>query len=215
MMILPHRNQTPDPCDHADSLESNAEYKEKFDSLKQKIHDNKEHGYIYNHNGAGIDETPIVGEVGEAGISFDVQTPIDGFMHSHYDDLLSVFSPDDIYAMANLYKTNRMTNVSTFTAGVVTSKGTQYILMIDDITKYFDFATNLVNNNTLDLFSEMYENFYKITPNNSNNANEKAFLQFLDQSNSGLKLFKGNGSFNDWKPKKLDNNGNVVNAPCD
>lgn len=203
------------PCDNADSLENNNEYKEKFDSLKNKTSDTKEHGYIYKSNGSGgIDETPIVGEDGAAGIGFTVPDKIDGFIHSHYTGLLSVFSPDDLFAMATLYITDKMVNPSTFTAGVVTANGTQYIIMIDDLTKFQQFASNMVNNSTLDAYSFTFEMIYGITPSNNNEANEKAFLQYIQQTNSGLKLFKGDANFTDWQPKKVDGNGNVVNNPC-
>lgn len=209
--------QSPDstPCDNADSLENNTEYKQKFNQLRGKTSDTKEHGYIYkSNNSGGIDETLITGEDGAAGIDFTVPDKIDGFMHSHYTGLLSVFSPDDLFSIALLYTTDKMVDTKTFTAGVVTANGTQYIIMIDNLTKFHQFASNMVNNSTLDLYSHLYSSVYGINSSNSNEVSEKAFLQYIQQTNSGLKLFKGDSNFSDWQPKKVDENGNIVNNPC-
>ena len=116
--------------------------------------------------------------------------------------------------MAVLYVNDKMVNPNTFTAGVVTAKGTQYIIMIDDLSKFQQFANNMVNNSSLDMFSFAFERIYGIKPSNGNDVNEKAFLQYIQQSNSGLKLFKGDANFNNWQPKKVDGSGNIVNNPC-
>jgi hypothetical protein len=205
----------PKPCDNANSLANNNEYKQKFAELKNKTSEKKEHGFIYKTNGSGtIDATPIIGEDGEAGIDFQVPDKIDGIMHSHYTGLLSVYSPDDLYAMAVLYVNDKMVNPKTFTVGVVTASGTQYIIMIDDLTKFHQFAHNIVNNTSLELFTYVFETIYRIKPGNDTSTNERAFLQYIQQNNSGLKLFKGDANFNNWQPKKVDESGNVVNNPC-
>lgn len=202
------------PCDNADSLKNNNEYKEKFAALKNKTNEIKEHGYTFKLNTNGlIDETEITGVDSAAGIDFVVNNKIDGFIHSHYTGLLSIFSPDDLYAIAELYLNNKMVDPSKFSAGVVTANNTQYLIMIEDLSKFQQFASKLTGTG-LNAYSIMFENLYKISPGNDINANEKAFLQYIQQSNSGLKLFKGNDSFNEWQPKKVDTNNNVVNNPC-
>ena len=186
-----------------------------FAQLKSQVSDTKEHGYTYKMNSStGIDETAITGLDGDKYIDVAVNEKIDGFMHSHYTNSLSVFSAGDIFAMATIYVEDLMVNPKTFTVGVVTANGTQYILMIDDLAKFHTFSTSLLANQTADTYEYTYSKIYGITESRSNNANEKAFMQYIEQNNSGLKLFKGNGSFDEWKPKKVDEYGFIVNDPC-
>jgi hypothetical protein len=210
------QNPDPNPCDNADSLESNTEFKEKFEDLKTKTSLTKEYGYLYKSDGyEGIDETPIEGDDGAAGINFDIpDDKIDGFIHSHYTGLLSIFSPDDLYAMAYLYLSDKMVDPNTFTAGVVTADGTQYIIMIDDLTQFQEFASNMVNNSSLSAYASVYMYIYGINSGNSNDVNEQKFLQYIQSTNTGLKLFKGDTNFDNWIPKKVDDSGNIINNPC-
>ena len=46
-------------------------------------------------------------------------------------------------------------------------------------------------------------------------ANEKAFLKFLKESNTGLKLYKGDSNnFNNWNGQTLNSNGEIVKEEC-
>ncbi|MBK7883165.1 MAG: hypothetical protein IPJ81_04690 [Chitinophagaceae bacterium] len=211
----PGNSDDDNPCEQADKLEKNTGLKDKFTALKNKTNQNKEYGYMYKINSdITVNAIEIEGEANAAGIDVTITEKFDGFIHSHYTGLLSVFSRDDIYAMAKMYIGDKMIDPSTFTAGVVTASGTQYILKIDDIVKFKAYAENMVNNNAIEDLSDLYDKFYKITPKNSKEQNEKAFLQYLQQTKSGLRLFKGNDNFNDWQPKKVDANNNVVDNPC-
>ncbi|MEJ7823031.1 MAG: hypothetical protein WKF85_11960 [Chitinophagaceae bacterium] len=203
------------PCIQVDSLATNSLYKAMLDDLKSKTSDIHESGYVYKRNADGsFVPTFIVGKDNAAGIDFEFKEKVDGFIHNHYTGLLSVFSPDDIYAMAVAYTSDKMVNPLTFSIGVVTANGTQYLLMIDDFTKFQQYANNIVTNSTLILYSFIFGSVYGISPTNSNDDNEKLFLQYLQTTNSGLKFFKGNNDFTQWQPKKADDNGNVVNNPC-
>ncbi|RAV27384.1 hypothetical protein, partial [Sinomicrobium soli] len=154
-----------DPCDHAAQLGSNENFKSILRTLKTTA-DNAdfkhEVGYVYSHNGDQMEKTLITGEEGAAGIEFSLNGQIDGFAHTHYVGLLSVFSPDDIYSMAQLYMNGNMNDAATFSMVVVTQSGTQYMLMIEDETKFSTYADNLVGNSTLHMFSDLFNNLYKI-----------------------------------------------------
>lgn len=208
-------DSTINPCAHADSLAKNSEFKAKLDSLKGKSNGNKEYGYYYKENFANtISEVPIEGPPDSAGINFSVNLPIDGFMHNHYSGLLSVFSVDDLASMAKLYVAGNMINPGTFTISVVTASNTQYLLKIDNEVAFAQFAASLIADADTDNFEHLYQTIYGIKKNNTAEKNEKNFLQFLEQVNSGLRLFKGNSSFNSWTPLKVDDNGNIVVNPC-
>ncbi|ALR29302.1 hypothetical protein ATE47_01580 [Chryseobacterium sp. IHB B 17019] len=205
-----------DPCDRADALENHENFKIMLNVLKNPIilNDNREHGFIYKFGSNGaFSQYPISGQPDLAGIDFTLPNgTVDGIAHTHYDDLLSVFSPDDLMAMTKAYAEGKMSDVNTFTMTLVTADGTQYMLMVDDVTKFSAFATSL-NNSNLDNFSLIYGGIYHISPDNTNDQNEKSFLNYIKATNSGLKLFKGNSDFSSWTPKKVEDD-NVVNDPC-
>ena len=213
----PPSNDDDDPCDKVNAIKNHEDFKIMLNVLKNPtiLNDNREHGFVYKFGSNGaFTQYPISGQPDVAGINFDLPNgTVDGIAHTHYDDLLSVFSADDLYAMTKTYTEGKMSDVNNFSMTLVTADGTQYMLMVDDVTKFSAFAANL-NASNLDIFSTLYNDLYHINPDNTNDQNEKAFLQYLDAVNSGLKLFKGNSDFTDWKPKKVDNNNNVVDNPC-
>jgi hypothetical protein len=201
-----------DPCDDAKSLGENQDFKDIIATLKGLTNEKNERGYTYKINSDGIfTKTELAGENGAEGIDFNVNGSIDGYAHTHYAGLLSIFSVSDIYAMTLLYKSGKMP--INFTATVVTASGTTYMLKVQDIYKFYDFASN-IRGTIKDVYENIYADIYKISPNNSVEANEKAFLQYLEITNSGLKLFKANPNTGAWEPKKVDDEGKIVNNPC-
>ena len=206
----------PNPCKTAKKLAKNTEFKEAFDALKSVVDAKAEGGYSFKVNGETvIDETYFQGKAGFGGI--DIPLPdekIDGIIHSHFEGLLSVFSPDDLFTISRLYKEGKMVNPSTFTIGVVTNQGTQYLLMIEDLNKFGEYSSTLLGNNKgYDQYSSIYKGF-GIRETNSSEVNEKAFLHYLELTNSGLKLLKGDATFSNWSRRSVDENDVVVDNPC-
>jgi len=154
--------------------------------------------------------------------SADIPIPtgtIGGLAHSHWGTgSLSIFSPGDLYGMYQLLVNNKMANPSTFFSVVTTGHGTTYMLMIDDVNKFSQFAQNSFGNasdaqGADDLLSAVFS-IYGITPNSSISKNEMEFLNFIGAANTGLTLFKGNTSnFNSWNRLGI-NGANVVTNPC-
>ncbi|WP_447641917.1 MULTISPECIES: hypothetical protein [Chitinophagaceae] len=129
------------PCDQAKDLAKNASFKSKMNSLKGKIGESKEYAYSYTFNDIGkMSATEQIGQNGADEVEYELSEPIDGVIHSHYTGLLSVFSAEDLYGMAGLYVSSYMKDPSTFTFGVVTASGTQYLLKIDDMGKFDQYA---------------------------------------------------------------------------
>lgn len=200
------------PCDDAKLLSKSDAFKAMVSTLEGLTSDKKERGFTYKINPDGsFTKTELTGKDGEAGIDFNVNSPIDGYSHTHYTGLLSIFSVSDIYAITQIFKTHNMP--INFTATVVTASGTKYMLKVDDIYKFYDFSNNIAGT-AQKTYETLYEKLYKITPNNSVEANEKAFLQYLEMTKSGLKLFKNNPDTGTWEPKKVNDQGNIVNNPC-
>jgi hypothetical protein len=151
------------PCDKITTIGKNSKTKALFKKLKEKTNLNTEHGYILNQTGNTntINETAIEGPAGKAGISYNVNAAIDGVIHSHYQGLLPVFSAADMFAFAQLYKNGYIKDSETFVMGVVTASGTQYMMLIDDPSKFAVFADNLYSGNTFDQSAiDTYELIY-------------------------------------------------------
>jgi hypothetical protein len=160
---------TKNPCDESKKLAQDTKFKQLFVNLQNKVSDNKEHGYLITKdaNGKITSEIPIAGLANTAEIEFDVANKIDGYIHSHYTNLLPVFSYSDLVAMALIYKSNRMNNPQTFTAGVVTASGTQYLLFIDDEIKFKTFADEITREGVHDGFEYLYKKVFKINEKNT------------------------------------------------
>lgn len=209
----------PNPCDQADSLEKDQAIINLLSGLKTKALNPltiNETSHIYLNNSNGIlDYATVEGEPGEAGIDLQVHQPVDGCMHNHFNGLLSIFSPDDLWSMFKLSRDNNMVNPSTFNIFVTTASETQYLLKIEDSVKFKNFASKSLSQDFW-YFKFTYQDTWEIDIDNDRETNEKAFLRFLKQSNggSGLKLFKGNADFSEWTPLGLDRDNNVVPEPC-
>jgi hypothetical protein len=205
-----------DPCVIAKALEQNQALRGKMSELDSKTNLNYETGHTFKNNADGTSTyTPVNGVAGEASINININSPIDGFIHTHYAGLLSIFSPDDIRSIAQVLNGGNMVNPSSFMAGVVTASGTSYALVIDDVDQFRAFANNFLNDDVnFNLFASVYGSVYKITETNSVAQNEKSFLQMLNTLHSGLKLLKADGTWGDWDVLELDANNNVSAAEC-
>nr|WP_314494123.1 hypothetical protein [uncultured Chryseobacterium sp.] len=177
-----------------------------------------EHGYLLEESNGVISETHIEGIPGTGEINFNVNAAIDGYIHSHYQGLLSVFSPSDLFALAQIYKKGMIKNTNTFAIGVVTASGTQYMMVIDDLTKFDNFINTLFTGNEIDPnIANLYETSYNILQINNTNSvanNESNFLTFLEQNNLGLKMLKGDSTFNSWSLLTKNSEGTVVPQNC-
>ena len=212
-------NQVPKtPCEKITKIGKNSKTKDLFGLLKPKTNSTKESGYILTESGGSIYETYIEGNTGEHSINFSVNTPIDGFIHSHYIGLLSVFSVSDMFALAQLYKNGKIKDMDSFVIGVVTASNTQYMMVIDDPAKFGAFADNLFTGNqidqkTQDLYEIIYEG-YGIKTSNTASNNEGSFLSYLQSNKTGLKLLKGDSTFGNWQILNKDSNGTVIPQNC-
>ncbi len=206
------------PCEKISKIGKNSKTKDLFGILKPKVNSTKEFGYILTEDGGAISDTPIEGDSGEYRIKFPVNAPIDGLIHSHFAGGYSVFSVSDMFALAQLYKNGKIKDMDSFVIGVVTASNTQYMMIIDDPTKFGTFANNLFSGNTIDettqdLYEIIFMNF-GIKTNNTAAKNESLFLSYLQTNKTGLKLLKGDATFSNWQLLNKDSNGNVIPQNC-
>ena len=207
----------PGPCGKADSLINKQAFKDKITELKGKLNLNYETGYYFN--GAGNNSsnyTAINGQLNGGSILFNVTTPIDGFLHTHYNGLFTTFSVADLQAIYNLYTNNLINNINSFSATVTTSYGT-YTLLVDNINLFSTFGqNNLTSINNIQELEGGYDgafNTFQFLGNSAGEARELAFLKIIESS--GLKFFKANGNLSDFQGKKLSSGGlNQENDNC-
>lgn len=156
----------------------------------------------------------VQGAANTPGFDLPVNAPIGGLMHSHYSGLLSIFSPDDLYSMVALYKANKMSDPETFYMGLVTTSGTPYLLYIDNMANFQTFADFITSTDSYDDYAWAYQNLFNIRPSNTGEVNEANFLNYIRGASIGVRLHKGNATFDQWSPVKSDGNGNTVPNPC-
>lgn len=216
-------------CDRIKRIGQNFKTKSLFKSLDSRKNDfvpgtslYSEKGYILTEGTNGdIMETFIEGEAGKSEMRFNISQPIDGFMHSHYLGLLSVFSVSDLGSLAWMYKNGKIKNTETFVFGLVTASGTRYILTIEDPVKFNTFASSFLNSNNE--FTDESKNFnemlfyelYDIKISNNGSANENSFISYLEKASSGLKMMKSeDANFESWSVLKRNHNGKVIYVNC-
>jgi hypothetical protein len=194
--------------------------------LKDSTNSNREFGYLMFKDNAGVFGNSPLGLIAgpENHLSlgdFYNNIKLDCIAHSHFNTNtdstrgLSVFSPDDLWTMCDAFNIGNVDNPATFSMALVTKNGTQYLLKIENLTKFRAWASKLTQGN-FEIFKDLYGGpALGIKPTNTNEVNEKRFLQYLKSNQgSGLKLFSGNATFTEWTPKGLDANNNVITVPC-
>ena len=205
------------PCEQMGNLEEDSGFKERMEDLAQKTDLDYEIGFLLTIEGDQYNYKEINGQSGEASIDLpnNIGT-INGYMHTHYTGLYSTFSGSDIRAIYQLYRNNNISNLESFTASVVTNHSTTYSLKIASELDFLNFASvNLRDQSDFEAFEIDYNDAFDLysTWYGEKDAREMALLKIIE--GSGLVLFKGNNTFDDWQSIKLDSSSmNVVNDEC-
>jgi hypothetical protein len=210
-----------DPCEQGVLLSNNTNFINKMTTLNDSISKPHESAYKFNADGSSVF---INGGVGGIGFSFTSTyfANSTGFIHNHENNPtnLSIFSADDFrtfFIAVSATSTNYQAN---YTFGLVTAKGTTYILAINDLVKFKAFTSALFspgNPNQLNTFNTLYAVYI----NNSNTPaqNELGFTNLMTLlanggSDPGLTLLKGNTtSFSGWV-KVVNTNGTIQYVNC-
>jgi hypothetical protein len=161
----------------------------------------------------------FVGNANNPSVNYNGNTTMQGFIHSHYAGLLSIFSPTDL---ADIYSKMKYPEISdAFFAGVVTASGTAYIMQIEDRAAFIAFGDQFLSTeDKIKKFDrDIYQKKYGINMNNSKEANEEGFLKMMQKMNVGINIAayyfnptaSGNQNlFNNWTPKKYNPTTNNV-----
>ncbi|MCC7378374.1 MAG: hypothetical protein IT255_03345 [Chitinophagaceae bacterium] len=207
------------PCNQILLLQNNQGFKDMLQILKNHAdnpNDTTEHGFVYNYlpNNLSVDAYDGIPGEKHIDLKFEGMTG-DGTAHNHFINSLSIFSPQDLWGIATIFNEKLMADSSTFTMALVTASNTQYLMMIENITKFRHWAQRITIGN-LEVYKRLYTFIYKISETNTIADNELRFLKFLkdDSGGTGLKLFRGNANFAQWTPLMLDGNNNVITGTC-
>lgn len=217
----------PQPCEKIQAVGKDSVTKNSMKNLKTKTNDNKEHAYFLWQDNSGNIQNDIygTGPVVEAGVrvQFNAGDKFAAFIHSHYQasQMLSTFSFDDFITLCTMIQHNAIKGVNTFIAGVVTPygspQGNQYYMVIDDPSKFANFASQFFINGVYDKSTgEFFNNIYDQRVNYKNTAteNEKNLVNFLQLFDTGLQLMKGDNEMNNWSLLTKNNNGTIVPINC-
>lgn len=144
---------------------------------------------------------------------------LDGLLHSHYFGYNSIFSPEDVIFMAQIYVWNRARNPSNLFYGLTSSYGMPYLMKVGDETTFRDFAVKIVGENGTDVKKMNFfrNKFYDNINSDNQDKNEKEFLKLLKNEYSvqnGLILYRGNNECNQWTRIKIDGFNDVIPYPC-
>lgn len=200
-----------DPCEQAEVLEGDSQFISKMNMLQNYANtENHEVAYgMFGYANGGYNYIYQEGENGMHHMSINSLVPIDGFIHSHFDGGELTFSMDDIRSIQALYDQGAISDLSTFTIGVVTYVGSSHLLKIKDENKFSSFMTNYLRSQSgfttistyYNSMAEGYELAYGETPE----AAELAMAKTLQEHDAGIQLFKGDASFDDWQPFENQN----------
>lgn len=221
----------PDPCKKMKDLKSDAVFKQKMVLLKNAAENYTVETLftMYNDPTPGVapdqtdayDYTTFTGTSYAPNAVYSGDTTMQGLIHSHFEGLLSIFSPSDIKDLYGLMLNADITD--DFFIGVVSDEGTSYILQIEDRIKFLAFGNLYLSTETkfYNFERDTWQRKYNITPYNSNANNEKSFLMMMTNLNAGITLASSNfvknqpHDFSEWKKIVYDNNsGNVIPVTC-
>ena len=208
------------PCQLGKNLGNDLTFKSKMQELKTSAdNDNFEKGFLISPMGQ---YTPLQGNANNPEIP--IQSYLNsgqqysGLTHSHYGDELSVFSPADLIALYQVWQNGNMSvPAQNFVMGMVSGKGTTYLIMIEDTNKFFNFFVNFMNEpDPLTILDNIFAGApYNINQNANNSNNEQALARLLKQLNVGVKLMKGYPeNFNHWRTVDVSINSTVTINPC-
>ena len=206
-----------DPCDKVKQLKKDANYNQKLDSLTSTSSQTHETAFTFGSAGYQIS----TGATDSPYVALNYTGTLDGYVHTHYGNGYSSFSLDDILAIAQLQADNKINNINTFTAGVISDKGTGYLLGVDNSTQWNTFATDhLLNPTNFASLSNSYNATYNLMKNTlgKSEIESREFALLTVLADSGTILFRGgknsSGKWTSWQGVKKGSGINIENTNC-
>ena len=199
------------PCDQINNLKNKTFFNNIMNNLRANATGNFEGAYAFKSDGTS---QYAQGANGQHFVSMGITNPIDGYIHNHFAGGDPMFSSGDIELLKVLFDNNKIIDLNTFTMGVTTAQGTEYLLKINDVSQFSAFMNMVGNSTQFNNWSNSYyskaSQYQTINQLSQIAAFEKAFLEEI--SGKGIQLFKKDNSGN-YNPIK-ESGGNVVPDPC-
>ncbi|MEG1320232.1 hypothetical protein [Chryseobacterium sp.] len=208
----PNAPSTPDPCGQMKDLKNKSEYAKNTKYLESKTSATTESGFrvgdpVSGQTGTQFQE--LSNKQGTQELDFKIFGSTYGIMHSHYDTLISIFSPDDVNLFIQLLKNakNNGIPVNKVFVSVVTVDGTYQLrgdnIDPDKLTMYTPGQILSLN----DIYSQNMGN-----PNISREKLQKEFLKFMETSMKieGAKVYEQDS---DGNTSELKKDGPKVDCP--
>ena len=219
----PASTDDADPCRLAYAMANDTTFINKLKELGLELTDIKEHGYIMR---PGInDENRYEKVIGTAtnpyiDIPLNNAGKLSGVVHTHFQGGSSIFTADDIMSLSALYDV--MNDPKRFVFTVITSSGVYSLQVKDKMLfqlfgrNYNNFRTSRDQNFFTAKFTTSGTGGYGINLGQSAFQNELNFIEFLENENTGLRLFKGQlDSFDSWSRLSKTFSGNLKSKPCE
>jgi hypothetical protein len=127
------------PSAYADTIETDIFFRNIPQDLKNDSDnrsDTSEHVWLYEKPPGGYLIDTFSGPHGQRGINIDLPFPVSGIAHNHFINSLSIYSPEDLWTICTASNLKLMKDSSKFTFPLVTAQSTQYLLMIENLTKF-------------------------------------------------------------------------------
>lgn len=191
----------PQACVNVETKLNSPSFNKLIQTLKFCLEEfpNQEIAIFYNHDGTtGEFKTSATGHGQEntPGIIIDASktSPIDGYIHSHYDignSTLPIFSADDLLAIGMLHENSAINDIDNFSTGLYTQEGT-FFLEVTDTELYNSFYNKFSTDVT---FLSLTLSIYGVVIGKNSSDVIKNFAIMLNSTKSGLTLtYQLNGS---------------------
>lgn len=157
-----------------------------------------------------------VGMANSPTIPWDIQggTKVIGLLHSHSSGLNSIFSPQDVIFMAEIFLKHFAKDPANLYFGVTSDYGSPYFIKVSDPIKFYYFADSIAGNpKKMENFSSKYDTKFNST---DPDKNEKEFLKMLNEYKvgEGLKLYRANENISELKRLTIDGFGDIRVTDC-
>ncbi|WP_027378682.1 hypothetical protein [Chryseobacterium daeguense] len=206
IIVLPYPIKNATPCDRVKAISNEKTFKDNITALEGMTGYDSERGYrmgypLPNTSQTGIQNQFLQNMPGTRQVELKAFSNTYAILHTHYDGLYPIFSPDDIIFFNNWLLWAKSWNdiptnipkidLKNLTLVVVTSYG-NYILKFDgtnvvSLPTYSQQELEQLNKDYIDALDKSHTN-----GNFNNEKLEKEFLKFVGNkmNMAGLKLFK-------------------------
>lgn len=182
------KRESTNPIKNLKNKYDNAEFIKKMEELASKVNLDYEVGYKYVYMDSEYKFVRVDGnkKLAEIVCILSKTNPIDGFVHTHYNGTLPIFSVGDLLTPYYWNKREGISDLSSFCLGLVTTENVYFLFF--DKTAYTRWGKE--NINSIELIEHIYKDVYNITETTDPAVAETKFVDFLESSTEGIHLYK-------------------------